>query len=73
MFLCVGVMVGSMAYGHLADQFGRKRCIDSCYLGYIPLAIALAYVPYYWLFLVLRFFIGFFIQVNSEVDIGSGC
>jgi MFS family permease len=56
-------MSGSMTFGHLADQYGRYRCIILSYLGYLPLGIALSYVQQYWLFLLLRFFIGFFIQV----------
>ena len=62
-------MTGSMTFGHLADRLGRLPCIMACYLGYLPLGIALAYVQHYWVFLVLRFFIGFFIQASCSLSI----
>ncbi|OQV11515.1 Organic cation transporter protein [Hypsibius exemplaris] len=63
----LGVMTGSMFFGHLADRVGRLPCIMACYVGYLPFGIALAYVQHYWIFLVLRFFVGFFIQGIQSV------
>ncbi|XP_055346506.1 solute carrier family 22 member 6-A-like [Paramacrobiotus metropolitanus] len=63
----VGVMTGSIAFGYLADRFGRRNCITACYIGYLPLAVTLTFVPYYWLFLIMRYFLGFFVQGLQSV------
>ncbi|GAU99499.1 hypothetical protein RvY_10492-2 [Ramazzottius varieornatus] len=64
----LGVMIGSMAFGHLADRFGRVRCILGCYACFLPLGIATAYPDTYLLFLILRFFLGFFVQGVQSVS-----
>ena len=58
-----GVMVGGLLFGYLADKFGRKPVMLTTL--YIPIIIGagIAFAPSYIIFVVLRFFQGFFIQV----------
>lgn len=47
----IGVVIGSVTYGSLADRFGRHKCIVSCYICIV----------------MFRLFLGFFIQGMQNV------
>lgn len=60
-----GVMVGGLTFGHVADYFGRKPVMLVCL--YVPIAIGFGiyFVESYAVFAVLRFFLGFLMQVRK--------
>lgn len=51
----VGMLVGAIGFGYLADRFGRKRLFLATLLWYAVFSLASAFAPNYEIFLVLRF------------------
>lgn len=51
----VGVALGALGFGYLADRVGRKRLFVATLIMYSLAAIATAVAPTYWLFMVFRF------------------
>ncbi|EDO42217.1 predicted protein, partial [Nematostella vectensis] len=54
-----GWLFGNIVFGILSDKYGRRKVlfISSCMVCWV--AFASSFVPYYWLYAVFRFFIGF--------------
>uniref|UniRef100_A0A8C4DTK1 Solute carrier family 22 member 6 n=1 Tax=Dicentrarchus labrax TaxID=13489 RepID=A0A8C4DTK1_DICLA len=57
----VGVMFGAMTFGSLSDRFGRRIMLLVSYVSGMLFAVASAFSTSYLMFVVLRFFTGFFI------------
>jgi MFS family permease len=51
----VGMLVGAIGFGYLADRFGRKKLFLTTLLWYAVFSLASAFAPNYEVFLVLRF------------------
>ena len=65
----VGVMVGGLVFGTLSDKFGRRPVI--LVTMFIPpvIGLLLFFLKNYVAFLVLRFFLGFVLQVRSRFSL----
>ncbi|KAK4883226.1 hypothetical protein RN001_006545 [Aquatica leii] len=50
-----GILVGSFLFGILADKFGRRNPLIFAVIIQIITGTAMAFVPWFWLFLVCRF------------------
>ena len=61
--LIAGVMFGAMTYTTLADKFGRKPIFLFSHWAMVVVGVANAFSPNYYVFVVLRFFIGISFQV----------
>ncbi|CAK1555148.1 unnamed protein product [Leptosia nina] len=57
--LQVGILFGSLAYGHISDRYGRRPATLLALMSQILFVSASALVPYLWMFIVCRFLIGF--------------
>jgi len=55
----VGMLFGSFMWGSLADMVGRRTTIVVSLLFSVVFGFSSAFVPWYWLFVVFRFFSGF--------------
>ncbi|XP_045769654.1 organic cation transporter protein-like [Maniola jurtina] len=56
--LHVGILGGSIFYGHLSDRYGRKlACLLALFCEVLFVALSAA-VPKFWMFVVFRFLIG---------------
>ncbi len=51
----VGIALGALGFGYLADRIGRKRLFVATLILYSLAAIATATAPTYWLFITFRF------------------
>ncbi|KAL3856230.1 hypothetical protein ACJMK2_011007, partial [Sinanodonta woodiana] len=58
----VGVMLGSIFFGHIADKFGRRLVMLLTLFMSIFVGVGIAFAPWYWLFVALRFIQGILIQ-----------
>ncbi|XP_068177852.1 solute carrier family 22 member 7-like [Antennarius striatus] len=56
----IGAMFGAITFGSLSDRFGRRRMILLCYVSTILVGFASAFSTSYVMFVVLRFFTGFY-------------
>ena len=63
-------MVGGLVFGYLADRFGRKPIMLFCLYLHIVIGVALAYIRAYYLFVILRFFMGVLMQVSDSIKGG---
>ncbi|KAM9345110.1 solute carrier family 22 member 7-like [Symphorus nematophorus] len=66
----LGVMTGSIAFGHLSDKYGRKSSLLASYIMAIVFGFSSAFANSYVVFAVLRFLTGFGltgITINSIV------
>ncbi|XP_031621351.1 organic cation transporter protein isoform X2 [Contarinia nasturtii] len=54
-----GILVGNMVFGTLADKFGRRGPLVIAVFIQLISGIATAFVPWFWLFCVLRFVTAF--------------
>ncbi|CAG9837467.1 unnamed protein product [Diabrotica balteata] len=52
--LMLGVLIGNILFGILADRYGRKLIIMFCITFQALFGIATSFAPYYWLFIFLR-------------------
>ena len=59
-----GVMVGGIVFGTLADRFGRKPLMLAALYGHVFVGTALAFANSYTMFVILRFILGFLLQVS---------
>ncbi|CAH1795062.1 unnamed protein product [Owenia fusiformis] len=57
-----GVMLGGLAFGTISDRIGRKATGLICLYVPVLLGVMVFFVDNYILFVILRFFIGFFMQ-----------
>ena len=57
-------MLGAMVTSTLADIYGRKKVVISSVLAISAVGFANAWVQHYWMFVIMRFLIGFFHQVR---------
>ncbi|CAH1137884.1 unnamed protein product [Phyllotreta striolata] len=55
--LMLGVLIGNIFFGILADKIGRKAVIITCILFQSLFGSFASFVPNYWLFILLRFFV----------------
>nr|KAG5701319.1 hypothetical protein BaRGS_006093 [Batillaria attramentaria] len=60
--LLLGMCVGAVLFTSLADKYGRKPFTIGCQVGLMVTAAAQAFVPNFFAFLPLRFFLGAFQQ-----------
>ena len=60
----VGVMIGSLVFGTLSDKFGRRRVFLCTAFAPFVLGLFLFFIKNYVAFVVLRFFLGFMLQVS---------
>jgi MFS family permease len=54
----VGVGLGAVAIGPVADRFGRRKSLIACIAGFSVLTLAVAFAPDVTSFIVLRFLAG---------------
>lgn len=59
-----GVMFGAILFGFLSDKYGRKKIFIGSLLGQAVVGSFTALSPNFYLFAVLRFFVGAFEQVS---------
>lgn len=54
-----GWLFGNVIFGILSDKYGRRKILffSSCMVCWV--AFASSFAPYYWLYAIFRFFIGF--------------
>lgn len=68
----VGVMVGGVLFGSLSDKYGgRKVIIGTMYLQLV-VGVAASFAPSFTVFVILRFFVGFLVQVSQPHDLIFG-
>lgn len=58
----IGVMVGGLLFGYLADRFGRKPIMLVTLFTPVAIGLLTSFVTSYYLFVTLRFFQGIFMQ-----------
>jgi len=63
--LTVGVMFGAMGFTTLSDYFGRKPVFLFSQWAMVVVGVVTAFVPNYYVFLVLRFCTGALQQVQT--------
>ena len=56
-------MIGGVIFGMISDRFGRKKVLLFTLYSHIMVAVAVAFIPNYTGFVILRFIIGFLMQV----------
>ncbi|XP_068617442.1 uncharacterized protein [Battus philenor] len=56
--LQIGILVGSVIYGHLSDRYGRQIATLCGMITNVIFIILSAVVPQFWMFLICRFLIG---------------
>ncbi|XP_028037273.1 organic cation transporter protein isoform X3 [Bombyx mandarina] len=63
----LGVFTGAVTLGTMADKYGRKTIF--CWSGVLQLifGVAVAFIPEYWTFLVIRFLYGVFGSAGSYI------
>ncbi|WP_432014379.1 MFS transporter [Streptomyces cucumeris] len=54
----IGMAVGAIVWGGIADRIGRKRAFSVTLLIFAVFSVLAAFSPTYWLFLALRFLAG---------------
>jgi MFS family permease len=60
----VGVLLGSLVFGTLSDKFGRRPVFLFTMFSPFVLGLLLFFIKNYVAFVVLRFFLGFVLQVS---------
>lgn len=61
LYFC-GVMVGGLLFGYVADKYGRKPAMLVTLYCPILIGLGIAFSNNYYLFVILRFFMGMFLQ-----------
>jgi len=59
-----GQIVGGTVFTSLSDRYGRKSVYVPAYMLFFILSLALAFVPLFAMFVVLRFILGALLQVG---------
>ena len=59
-----GVMIGGVVFGMISDRFGRRPVLLFTMYAHILLGVVIAFIPNYIGFVVLRFIVGFLMQVS---------
>ncbi|XP_045499261.1 organic cation transporter-like protein [Colias croceus] len=54
----LGTLVGSVVFGMASDRFGRKLPLLAAVVLQVTMGILAAYIPGYWPFTFIRFFVG---------------
>lgn len=67
MFL--GWLFGNIVFGILSDRFGRRKVLFGSSLMVCCFAFVSSFVPYYWLYAVCRFLIGFGLGKLDRVEL----
>ncbi|KAG5876528.1 hypothetical protein JTB14_033724 [Gonioctena quinquepunctata] len=57
--LMLGVLIGNIFFGIMADKRGRKTVLVACIWLQSLLATTASLLPWYWAFVLVRFFLGF--------------
>ena len=65
----VGQTIGSISFGLVADNFGRKPAILSGTVGYLIFGTCSAFSPNWWLFAIFKSFSGVFMRWGSLAGI----
>ncbi|CAK8683927.1 unnamed protein product [Clavelina lepadiformis] len=55
-----GMWAGAIIFGNLADYIGRRNTMLVSSIGCVISGISVAFAPWFWLFVVLRFFVAAF-------------
>ncbi|XP_067931630.1 organic cation transporter protein-like isoform X2 [Watersipora subatra] len=66
LFFC-GVFVGALVFGFVADHLGRKKTLAICLYTQMPISLAIAFMPSYVPFTIMRFVLGIWLQGVSSV------
>jgi len=64
-----GWFVGNVVFGILSDKYGRRKILFLSSSLVCWVAFASSFVPWYWLYAILRFIIGFGL---GKYHLGSG-
>ncbi|XP_050674821.1 organic cation transporter-like protein [Leptidea sinapis] len=54
----LGTLIGSVVFGMASDRFGRRNPLLAAVILQVSMGIIASYMPSYWLFTLVRFFIG---------------
>ncbi|MFE8954925.1 MFS transporter [Streptomyces althioticus] len=65
-FTFLGMFVGALTGGHLADRIGRKRTLTTAAIAYATCSILCALAPTYGVLAVLRFLTGVGVQAATS-------
>ncbi|XP_064597394.1 organic cation transporter protein-like [Liolophura sinensis] len=65
----VGVMVGGVFFGHVADAIGRFPVLIACLYLPVGVGIGMSFAQSYVVFAILRFFMGFLMQGLQIVNV----
>ena len=57
-------MIGGVIFGMISDRYGRKKVLLFTMYAHIAVAVAVAFIPNYTGFVILRFVVGFLMQVT---------
>lgn len=58
-----GVFFGALIFGFISDCVGRKKTLAICLYLQMPISLAIAFIPNYLGFVILRFLLGVWLQV----------
>ena len=58
-----GVFCGALIFGFISDCIGRKPTLAICLYLQMPISLAIAFIPNYLGFIILRFLLGVWLQV----------
>ena len=61
-----GVMISGIVFGSLSDRFGRRKIIMLTMYAHTILGVGVAFAPNYISFVIMRFLLGFFIEVSFQ-------
>ncbi|CAG9793178.1 unnamed protein product [Diatraea saccharalis] len=56
--LMIGVLLGSIFFGFVADRFGRRPAILFASIIQLTLSLSISFSPNYWVFTAIRLFLG---------------
>ncbi|XP_074033398.1 organic cation transporter protein isoform X2 [Leptinotarsa decemlineata] len=56
--LMLGVLIGNIVFGVMADKKGRKKVLITCIWMQSLLAVLASFWPWFWGFVLIRFFLG---------------
>lgn len=62
----LGVFCGAFIFGIISDHLGRKKTLAISLYLQVPISLAVAFMPEYISFTVLRFILGIWLQVSGS-------